>query len=38
MTHKTIAKNRILSEEMVGYRIRVTGVARQLAVSRRKRS
>ena len=38
MTHKTIAKNRILSEEMVGYRVRVTGVARQLAVSRRRRS
>lgn len=36
MSHETIAKARILSEEMVDYRVRVTGVARQLAASRRK--
>lgn len=37
MAHATIARNRVLSEEMVEYRLRVTGVARQLAASRRKR-
>lgn len=36
--HATIARNRVLSEDMVEYRVRVTGVARQLAASRRKRS
>jgi hypothetical protein len=38
MTHKTIAKKRVLSEEMVTYRIRVTGVARQIASGKRRRS
>ena len=37
MSHETIARARVLSEEMVEYRVRVTGVARQLAASRRKR-
>lgn len=37
MTHKTIAKHRVLSEEMVDYRVRVTGVTRQLAAFHRKR-
>ncbi len=38
MMHKTIAKKRVLSEEMVTYRIRVTGVARQIASGKRRRS
>ena len=36
-THATIAENRILSEDMVEYRVRVTGAARQLAAERRRR-
>ncbi len=32
-----IASNRMLSREMVDYRVRVTGVARQLAAARRRR-
>ena len=32
-----IASNRMLSREMVDYRVRVTGVARQLAAERRRR-
>jgi len=36
-SHATIAEQRVLSIEMVEYRIRVTGAARQLAASRRKR-
>lgn len=32
-----IAKNRMLSMDMVNYRVRVTGVARQLAAERRRR-
>ena len=31
MAHKTIAENRVLSENIVDYRVRVTGVARQFA-------
>ena len=37
MAHKTIEERRVLSDDMVEYRIRVTGVARQLAAARRKR-
>ena len=33
----TIARNRILSKDMVDYRMRVTGVARQLEAERRRR-
>ena len=33
----TIARNRVLSSDMVDYRVRVTGVARQLAAERRRR-
>lgn len=36
MAHETIARNRVLSEDMVDYRVRVTGVARQLSAARRK--
>ncbi|MCY3599938.1 MAG: ImmA/IrrE family metallo-endopeptidase [Gemmatimonadetes bacterium] len=36
-TPATIARNRILSKDMVEYRIRVTGVTRQLAAERRRR-
>lgn len=35
--HETIARNRVLSSDMVDYRVRVTGVARQLAAERRRR-
>ncbi|MYF06124.1 MAG: ImmA/IrrE family metallo-endopeptidase, partial [Holophagales bacterium] len=34
----TIAKRRTLSREMVDYRVRVTGVARQLAAAQRRRA
>ncbi|MYJ25485.1 MAG: ImmA/IrrE family metallo-endopeptidase [Holophagales bacterium] len=34
----TIAKGRTLSREMVDYRVRVTGVARQLAAAQRRRA
>ncbi len=37
LAHATIARNRVLSEDMVDYRVRVTGVVRQLAASSRKR-
>ena len=33
-----IARSRVLSREMVDYRVRVTGVARQLAAERRRRA
>ena len=33
-----IARSRVLSTEMVDYRVRVTGVARQLAAERRRRA
>ena len=36
-TPSSIAGNRILSEDMVHYRMRVTGAARQLAAERRRR-
>ena len=36
-TPSTIAGNRVLSEDMVDYRVRVTGAARQLAAERRRR-
>ena len=35
---RTIAENRVLSNDMVDYRLRVTGVARQLAAGVRRRS
>ncbi len=38
MASKTIAENRVLSNDMVDYRVRVTGVARQLAAGRRGHS
>ena len=38
MTHKTIAENRVLSKDIVNYRVRVTGVARQFAAGRRRRA
>lgn len=34
----TIAKSRMLSREMVDYRVRVTGAARQLAAAKRRRA
>lgn len=37
LSHSTIADNRRLSLEMVEYRARVTGVARQFAAARRKK-
>ena len=37
MKHGMIARNRVLSDDMVDYRVRVTGVARQLAAERRRR-
>jgi len=37
MTQKTIAKNRVLSPDMVAYRVRVTGVSRQIAAPRARR-
>lgn len=37
MKHGAIASNRVLSGDMVDYRVRVTGVARQLAAERRRR-
>jgi len=37
MSQKTIAKNRVLSTEMIEYRIRVTGVSRQIAASESRR-
>ena len=36
-TPSTIAGNRILSQKMVSYRVRVTGAERQLAAERRRR-
>lgn len=36
-TPSTIAGNRVVSEDMVDYRVRVTGAARQLAAERRRR-
>lgn len=38
MASKTIAENRVLSNDMVDYRVRVTGVARQLAAGGRGHS
>ena len=38
MPSKAIARNRVLSEDMVDYRRRVTGVERQLSARRRTRS
>ena len=36
MAHKTIAENRVLSKDIVDYRVRVTGVARQFVAGRRR--
>lgn len=38
LSHRTIAQRRVLSEEMVRYRVNMTGVGRQLKASHRRRS